>query len=256
MYFIGESGKKYSNRFEYTGAARVEGFESKAINLLEFGDIHLFNAGLGSSEIFGLDDPFTKPWAERTMFYMFAADKYVQCKIDPTAKKFDYDAINLSVDIPEGEELEPHANLFRGYLFGDPKYAKDQNLNPNKIIFSLIRGENAYDKYTGDEYLAIAPEGNCFVPYGYRENWTDQYEMRGIIQNYLRPFSETEGFDFVFGSTDGWQARGMDVYGNKLSVKSAGKIIYHYDPKDMHKTREYSAVGSMDYDPQPMSQSQ
>ena len=248
IYFTGESGKTYLKRPAYDGPSRIEGFESQTYNLPEFGDIHIFNAGLGSRDIFGDEDPYTEPWNERSQIYMFAADKYVPCMVDATATKFDVNAIKPgTVTLPEGEELSTHANLFRGYLYTDPKYSKDNTLDPNEIVYSLESGKEAVSEVDGEPYLAICPIGDCFVPSGYVGSWSDLYGMRFTLGNYVDIWGETNSYHFAFGTTEGWLASGKDDYTNTVTAKSTGKIIYHYDENDMQKTREFSAIGTMEY---------
>ncbi len=253
IYFTGDNGKAYNIDNRYDGTTRLEGFESKTYDLPEFGDIHIFNAGNGSSDILGDNDPFTEKWQERSIFYIFAADKYLPCKVAESATRFDDTKINVgSIDLPEGEKFDDHANLIQGYLFTDPKYGKDTSLDPTEIIYSLRHGEVRYDPYIEDNYYSIYPEGDCFFSGGVNENWSSTYGSKMMKGNYSHPFSEKEPFTIAFGTKEGWIAKGVDDYTNKIIAKSTGKIIYHYDPNDMHKTREFSSIGALNVPDDPV----
>ncbi|MDE7462152.1 MAG: chitobiase/beta-hexosaminidase C-terminal domain-containing protein [Muribaculaceae bacterium] len=134
----------------YEGLGRIEGFEAITENFPEFGDIHLFNVGLWDSEAFGNENPFTGSWGPFTAFYLCAGDAHLIWKVDTSAGAFNPEAITRQVDVAQAD-LDTYANSIEGYLFGDPKYARNTSLNPSGDTYTCVY------PYTGNNDDVVSP---------------------------------------------------------------------------------------------------
>ena len=134
----------------YEGLGRIEGFEAITENFPEFGDIHLFNVGLWDSEAFGNENPFTGSWGPFTAFYLCAGDAHLIWKVDTSAGAFNPEAITREVDVAQAD-VDTYANSIEGYLFGDPKYARNTSLNPSGDTYTCIY------PYTGNNDDVVSP---------------------------------------------------------------------------------------------------
>ncbi|MDE5774130.1 MAG: hypothetical protein K2H86_06715 [Muribaculaceae bacterium] len=252
VYLKGQSGKSYIERSEPQGGARVEGFNPRHDILPEFGDIHLFNMGLGGHDIYGENDAYPDAWGPLSQFYIVAADKYIQVYIPEDMKAFDSSKIQtiMGEDFPSTEDFDSHANVVKGVIYADAKYSNDTSLNPTQIEYNLLEPEIAYDPIFEMDYLTVTPVPGSFVAYGVGldgiEDWSEKY---GVI---LRTFNFVNFFGnyakMGFGTKDGYQFNCQDYYGNIVSANSTGNCVYHYDPKDVTKTRSFSLIGNMEYD--------
>ena len=134
----------------YEGLGRIEGFEAITENFPEFGDIHLFNVGLWDSEAFGNENPFTGSWGPFTAFYLCAGDAHLIWKVDTSAGAFNPEAITREVDVAQAD-VDTYANSIEGYLFGDPKYARNTSLNPSGDTYTCVY------PYTGNNDDVVSP---------------------------------------------------------------------------------------------------
>ena len=222
---------------DFNGLAEVEGFEARTVVTPDFGDIHVFNAGLISSEELDLDNPFSEQFDPVTAFYVVGGDPVYEWIIDPSAKAFAANKIGIKAtgDVPTSQ-----ANVIAGYAFADEKYGSDITLDPTEMRFDIVLPVAVQDP-TG-AYLSIAPAPNKFVPTGYNYEWSKEWGFEcdnlGQIQSY------TENAHFAWGTVDGFEMTVVTPLSRTIYSKSTGKIIYHYDPTDMQKTREFSAVGT------------
>lgn len=242
MYIAIPSGTR-NIRNQYQGTARVEGFEPTSQTLPEFGDLHLFNTGLQSSELFGDDMPYTKPFDELTAFYITIADKNLLWNIDPAATKFDPEAIiNGGLDLPEGTDLDPYANLVQGYAYADAKYAKDTNLDPREGEFLMPVAEQLYDEKIEEWYVSICPDKNGLIPYGQKGGWSETYGLSTIFENTVDLLAANSRLGW--GTTEGFVLDGVNNYFKSIKATSVGDVIYHYNPDNMQDVRVFPLVGT------------
>lgn len=239
--FYPDGASVRTTRLTYNGEARVEGFEHIDQTLPEFGDLHLFNAGLGGSELFGDLNPFTGPWGPYTQLYAAIGDTHVIWDFDETAKEFDREVIKVAaIDVDDELLVDQYANLFVGYLYADAKYA-DTSLNPDGI-FTMV--DPLIDM--GNETVEIVPGKNSFVPYGFNDyNWSYDYGSYFMVHNDsdLPAFGSKLGW----GTTEGFKMVINNHYDKTVNAMSAGNVIYHYDPMDVQKTRVYPLVGTLEW---------
>lgn len=239
------SGSNGVLRLAYVGGARIEGFEPITTTLPEFGTIHLFNAGEWSSDAFGDTNPFTGAWGPFTALYLATGDTNLIWKIDETAMEFTPDIIqNAGLDVPNAE-LDMHANSITGYLFADPKYARDTNLNPTGEFFNC---RFPIEFQEGDREISyiLVPVKNCFVPYGYNyDSWSKEYGLLATVNNF--PEMPITGSQLAWGTTEGFRASMKNAFKKTVEINSTGDVVYHYDPTDMSKVRTFSSIGEVEY---------
>lgn len=245
IYFNTVSGKFVNLRGEPVDSARIEGFVPRTDNLSEFGDIHLFNVGLGGSNIG--TNLYPVEWGPLSQFYVVAADKNIEVYVPQDVTKFDKDRI-ITVMGPDisAEDLDSYANVVKGYLYADPKYSNDPTLNPTNLVYNLIFPT------TVNNNIIIKPEANSFVAYGVGSNpmekWSEDYGMRLRVKNFENYFDSHASM--AFGTEKGYQFNCEDYYGNTVNAYSRGNCIYHYDPNDVQKTRVFPLYGNLEYDPE------
>ncbi len=235
-----DTGRNQNTRLKYVGTARVEGFEEMNETLPPFGDVHVFNAGIWDSEMFGDENPFTSVWGPYTALYLAAGDEKLKWIIDDTAGPFNTEAISRVVDV-ESEELDQHANSIEGYLYANKKYGNDTNLNPTGDTYTCIHPIKGED-VDGSELDEIAPSLNTFVPCGYDDiTWSNDYGLLLYAHNF--PDLLNEGSTISWGTPEGFTATLTNMYMKTFHIQGKGKVIYHYDPMNIAKIREYSSIG-------------
>lgn len=242
---------KNTVRWDYEGTGRVEGFEPTEVTLPSFGDLHLYNAGLGSSEIMGDANPFTEEWGPVTMFYCaIGGEKVIWTQA--TSGPFTPDAIkNGGIDTTDVQEIDENANAIWGYLYGDAKYANDINLRPKEEVFDIILPTTEIDEILEQEYLKIGPKTNSFVPYGYIEGqsliaWSEDYSIIPMCHNNAE--SLATGSRIAWGTKEGFRMQLNTLYKKTINASSVGNIYYHYDPKDISKVEILDSIGSMEWE--------
>lgn len=249
--YLPSTGSSRRVQCNYKGTGSVEGFAPIIENLPNFGDVHLFNTGVLSSESMGDNNPFPGDFDPLTAFYFVSGDQYLEWRIDPSAGKFDpAQIVSAGVNLPVGETLRDHANYIRGYLFADKKFAGDDNLNPEDLGFLMLQPEVIQES---DDfwYGYIVPGVNTMLPYaigdmnGNMEPWSDTYGLHCLLHNGIERVYEP--------STLGWgYNKGLVVdlcneFQKTFHIESTGKLIYHYDPNNMTLFRELSLVGGKEY---------
>ena len=244
---IAEHGKQYTIRNTYAGTSRVEGFTPSEVTYPEFGDVHLFNAGLHSTEALGDACQYTRPFTDLTAFYITVGDKYLNWYVDEAATHFDESMIlNGGLELPEGEDLDSHASYLQGYIYADAKYAKDINLDPKAEVFAVNHVDLEYSDIAKDYITLYAPEANCIVPFGYDAKWSELYGLLSMFQQDVDKLAE--GARIGWGTKNGFILEGDNIYFKRINASSVGNLIYHYDPTDMQKTRIFSLVGDKEWE--------
>lgn len=242
------NGSARQVRPDYNGTGELEGFVAKKYDLNEFGDLHLFNTGLVSSELYGDANPFPLDFGELSQFYYIIGDKHIIYGINETAKEFNENDITKMMDdtsLPEGANLRDYAVEIYGYAYADPKFSKDTSLNPEELTFSLIPIEEVTDG--NERYALCAPEENGLIPLGIgdsngeNEPWSLDF---GTYLNY-RNMTELLGYpsNIGWGWNEGFVMNVQNRYIATFRTTSKGKLYYHYDPKDMKVYRELELVG-------------
>lgn len=231
-------------RTTYNGPARVEGFEDVVLDLPTFGDMHIFNTGVESSETYGDANPFTAAWGPFTVFYYAIGDEHVQWIVDPSAKEFNMDVIKQGgVDIDSSEDINQYASMVVGKLFADKKYGEDTTLDPAEIEFTIVDPTIVYDEDIKDSFVEISPVLNSFVPYGYAESWSADYGTFSFCQNYQEPLAI--GSRMAIGTPEGFRMEMHNHYKKTFKATSLGNVIYHYNPQNVQETRSYSMQGEL-----------
>lgn len=240
-----EGTRAASLRITYTGTGRVEGFKHVEEDLPNFGDIYLFNTGLTSSDLHGVDSGFTEKYPELTQFYLYCGDAALAVTVEESGPFAQSKVGHMGVDVPEGE-LEAHAQILYGYLFGEPKYAKDIMLDPKEAIFNVRVPWDEYDESTEEWYLAEAPVENSFVPMGYSRTWSRDYGTLFICHN--NPEIAGTGASFGWGTTTGFHLEYASIYDKVMrAVAPETSVIYYYDPSDLSKKRTFSVIGTLEW---------
>ena len=242
-----QSEVKRNIRNIYEGTGRIEGFSEINDELPLFGEMHLFNAGLASSEDFGDSNPFTDNWGPFSQFYVCIGDERVLWYMTPGAKKFSADVIQQAgIDVSEDENIDDHASMIMGYAFADPKYSMDPTIDPTGLVFNY-KAPTYETLESGTDITLMVPEKNCFLMYGNeREPWSMDYGMIAYCRNF--PESPNLGSAFGWGTTEGFRLEMNNMFRKTWIAKSEADIIYHYDPNDVEKTRRFSPVGSMKWE--------
>ncbi|MDE6009956.1 MAG: T9SS type A sorting domain-containing protein [Muribaculaceae bacterium] len=242
-----EQGTVGRINIKYNGTARIQGFEEVTENLT-MGDIHLYNAGIVSSEKLGEDRLFPLPFPELSALYIVMGQNGQLFPAQATTGgEFAADKVGVTYDeTPTDEDF----NFLKGYLFADPKYSKDPTLDPVEMAFIVENGKSEYDKDLEQYYTSIAPSVNTFVDYGYTAAWSQGFGLATVTgMRYYYPSHESR---VAWGTTEGFVANMLNDYKTTVNIKSVAKeITYHYDEKDITKTRQITAVGSLsaDYNP-------
>lgn len=165
--------------------------------------------------------------------------------IDDTAGGFNTEAIDRVVDV-DPSELDNYANSIEGYLFADPKYGRDTNMDPvdgnlYKCLYPLTGTDSE-----GFDYIEIVPTLNTFVPRGYsNESWSDVYGLLAYVHNF--PEMLNEGSRLGWGTPDGFRAELKNMYKKTIYVASKGDIIYHYNAANMADVRTFSSIGTTEW---------
>ena len=243
--FTSTAGRKFVIRNAPSGQARVEGFSSKDYKF-EFGDVNLFNMGIGGRETYGELDAYPEEWGPLSQLYLMTGDKYVLFRIPEDMTKFDPSQIGLTISdqLPEGESVDEHANLVQGMLYAAPEFSNDIELNPSSNSYQLINPIAVEDPDFG-KYLSIAPKADSFVPYGYDDQWSDDYGTNLRIHNFLQTLGSYG--QAAFGTKEGFVFDCTDYFGNHIKATSKGNVNYYYDPNDIKKVRQFSCVGDKEF---------
>ncbi len=252
IYCLTESKKSIIVRGEPVGSARIEGFIPRVDDLPEFGDVHLFNVGLGGSDIYADADLFPVEWGPLSQFYVVAADQYIDLYIPEDMKALDTAELQtiMSDRLPADEDFAYHANVVKGYIYADTKYSSDPTLDPKGLTYNIILPHVEYDPVFETEFIYMKPEANTFFAYGIGtdaiEGWSQEFGIQFRTFNFVNYFDNYAKMGF--GTETGYEFNCIDYYGNMVNAYSAGKCIYHYDPSNVQKVREFNLKGDMEYD--------
>lgn len=237
-----ETGVNRNLRKTYDGPARIEGFEPINQTLPNFGNLHIFNAGLTGSDILGDANPFTGSWGPFTELYFAIGDEHVEWTVDPTATAFAKNVIQQTgINADSSIDYNMYASMLNGTVFADAKYANDTTLDPSDIEFYLIEPLTIEDLDNNSVVYEITPALNSFVPYGANESWSNDYGTYAFDQNYMEALAE--GSKFAIGTTEGFKMELKNHYKKTFSAVSTGDVIYHYNPKNVQEVRTYSLIG-------------
>lgn len=226
---------------KYRGVAdRVLGFEATYSLLNKFGEIHLYNDGTISSEGLGDDNPFTETFDEVSCLYVLCGDsKFTPGQVQGGGE-FAPNKVGFNWDEMDNNEF----NYVRGFVFADPKYGKDPNIDPTELKFQVINPEWLIDEATEAGYISIAPALNSFVPGSSSEAWSVDYGMLVVKGAYL--YTPSHESTIAWGTTNGFECNLLDDFRNTVDIQSTAKeIFYHYDKNDITKYRMIPAVGTL-----------
>ncbi len=246
--YVDFNGNSRTVKADYAGTGEIEGLIPILKECEEFGDLHLFNTGLVSSDILQDENPYPGDFGEFTQFYYMIGNKHLVFEMDELNgnKVFDREKVHLRIAADANDqELREYGITIDGYAYGDAKFAKDQKLNPEEQSFSLIGYEEIGEG--SDRMAYCVPKEDSLIPIGISdgngvtEPWSEEY---GTLFTY-RQFPER----LKQGSTIGWgwnEGFVLDVQNWFLATYKAysqGNLVYHYNPLDMTETRELSLVG-------------
>lgn len=212
---------------------------------LNLSNIHIYNGGIISSESNPnyYEMPFSYPeesWAPVRQFYIYAVSDNTEVIIDSQNQEVPFDSQLLKLNFTCAPT---EVSFLSGALFSDKDVTK-----PFEQAWALVEPQLYYDQvYEMDFYLmnpypgAIPTSGlsqdRDFYPWSYYDGLVvaiDGYEKNPYI------------FSIKNGTTEGLLMRGADMAENTYNLDYTGKIIYHYDAKNMKLTEELESVGTMD----------
>lgn len=230
---------------KYKGVAdRISGFEATVTNRYNFGQVHIYNAGVISSDFLGDDGDnlFLEQFDEVGLLYILAADKDFEVVQVEEGGPFSPSSVGLR---PTSDDLENRDyNFMRGFLFVDPKYGTDPTLDPKEISCLYKDAEWLEDEITGEEYLSVTPEPNTFVSGWEDDAWSEVYGLKIVKGAYGYPVISKSRV--AWGTVNGFECTLMDNFQAALNIQSADKqIYYHYDMSDINKIRTFDAVGTL-----------
>lgn len=221
---------------DYTGDCYITGFEPTYVNAV-MNEIHLFNVGEYSSDILEDDNPFTEDFDPVTQFYMLAIPAEAQTEIG----EGEFAENKVKYGFPE-DGPSNKVNFMRGYLYGDIEYAEDIESDPVDQYFGVKEYKIVWDELLEQYYASIYPEPGTFVSGGYNVEWSQSAGMRAVSQGYwqvpLIPNSRLQ-----WGTNEGFVANLYTDTQWFITFTSTNDIIYHYDPKDISKTRNINVMG-------------
>lgn len=244
-------------RCSYEGTGIVQGFIAQTTVLPEFGDMHLFNTGLVSPEIYGDNNPWpVMDFDEMTLLYCTIGDKYINYVLDPTATVFDASKISIEglAPLPAGDTEKQHANHLTAYMFADAKYGKDINLNLSDEDSNFTQGpvESYVEPGASEDdwYALFIPKVGYMVPFmigdntGAMEPWSRDYGARFAVADYYEQIGNNP-FNIGWGYQDGFSLHLENEFLHTYVTSSTGKLYYHYNPKNMQLFRELTLVGGL-----------
>lgn len=256
LWLLDSTQTPRSPKVAYKGTGDVQGFVHTSKDLGEFGDMHLFNGGIISSELYGDENPFPTDFGPMTQMYYAIGDPKAEWELDPKATKFDPSYFVLQPFEMTPEETRKYANFMTGYLYMDEKYGKDINLNPdqNDTYFRLAHCETVDIEGADDWYTSVTPEVGTIIPFGVTysdgsdyEPWSKDFGSMLYVAALPQVAVNTPVY-FGWGFTDGYVLNYENEFLNTIRATSKGKLYYHYDPEDMKLFRELELVGSKNKD--------
>lgn len=241
-----EGTRAATMRINYSGTGRTEGFEHVEEMLLDFGDIYLFNAGKFTYAEYGSDAGFTEKWPDMTAFYIFTGDSKLVVNVDESGA-FAPNKVSHSglADIGDAE-LDDHAQVMWGYLFGDLSFALDTEKEPTEAHFDIRAPWDQYEEETESWYFAESPVVNSFVPMGYTASWSQEYGLVLLAHNNME--IAAAGSSLGWGYKNGFNLEYATVYDKVLRANAPdANVIYYYDPTDLSKKHTFSVVGPNEF---------
>ncbi len=216
---------------------------------LDLTNLHMFNVGVISSNTMpnDYDMPYNFPelgvdsyWGPVKQFYMYGVSKNASLVIDSQDIAVPFDSQKLKISFTGEPES---VDFMHGALFCETSVEK-----PYEYKWFLVQPKEWYDPLFDMTFWLMQPEPHTMVPSGldkesYVWSLTDGMTVcyQGIERN---PYQMA----VVNGSTEGFLIDGVDIAENTyLCEEFKGKIIYHYDPKDMRLTEELESVGNYEY---------
>lgn len=231
-------------RCNYTGTGRLEGF-NPTVYTPAMGDVHIFNAGVISSDILGDDDPYYRldGWSEVQAYYVVGVGEYMDVAWKDKAPFVDRESVApvYSADLTPAQQTPDKVNYYRGYMFSnvgqEPNECQWNYLLPEWIVEYDDKGEPIFG------YNDLIPTPGTFHSAGYNDAWADVFGCSAFIDSNSITFMP--GWYFTVGSTEGTGMKGIDYYHNDDTMMTkTGKVYYHYNKNNMSDMRELSAVGT------------
>lgn len=216
----------------FSGKARVQGWTQSLLALPEYGDVHIFNAGINSSEIAGVTDYYGGTWGPLQQYFLFGIGKYVEFVESLWEGKFETEKVRIQ-DIPDkiiADGVDPTTiqNYFWGILFSNV------GSEPNEGTWNMV------DPVKIGQIYQVTPVANCIVPYAVESDVIPD----GFVSVYEGDTDFcTTGSVVNIGTTKGLQLllnNGYDYYEGFYDKD----IVYHYDVNNMVLTKTFSSVGT------------
>ncbi len=221
------------SEFTYNGKSRVQGWTTSDIALPAYGDVHIFNAGVNSSELAGDTDYYGVTWGPLQQYFMFGVGEYIEFVDTLWEGAFDMSKVRV-IDNPDkvaADGVDPYTiqNYFFGMLFSPV------DADPTEGTWNMVEPV----KIKNDIYL-VTPVANSIVPYAVGEDAIPD----GFVSVYEGETDFCTGGSLVkTGTTKGLQIiadNGYDVYYGFYDKD----IVFHYDNKNMALTKTIPAIGS------------
>lgn len=215
----------------YDGTGRLEGFhpESRSFNL---GELHIFNTGVSSSDIFGVANPYTEDFEPVQRYVMWGVGDKIDMIVAPGAWN-ESKTVQLSAE--RAQSLDD-LNYFKGSIYSNVGEAPEG-------MWSLLEPVEAYDPLWDEWYNSIRPTPGYFVSAGWNGEWAT---LDGLLLFYHdNGFVPTGDSKIGVGMQNGSGLALADTYGNVYNVFTTDKVFYHPDETDASKVETLNAVGDL-----------
>lgn len=229
-------------QLNFDGEIRLQGFHPQNY-VWDVTAVHLFNAGYKDPMLIpASEDPYDFDWEPKQKFWIYASTANNHVAMDEGLKAFTPHKIFFSWndDVPVSERINENY-----YSFYGPLYAPASAVEDPRGVYKMAKPEEVWHEEYELMLQKVVPTDYSMIPRGVGTDylWSDTDGFKCLYKSYYQNLRHP-GY-LAFGTTDGLILRGKDNYGNTLSATYTGKIIYHYDPEDISKSREIDAVGEI-----------
>ncbi len=233
----------------YNGPALIFDFDIEE-RPLDLTHLHIFNCGPQGSNYFPnlYELPFDYPtlgeastWGPVQKFYLYGLSKNADLIINSQNNEVPFESSLLKIDW--SGEIDD-VDFIHGALYSEFGTEK-----PYEQRWTMSEPLEYYDAESNMTIYLMQPEPNTMVPNGYDTvlyPWSDEDGAYVCYKGYGRTVL---GLWTSNGTPDGFILGGSDLTENTYSCQPfTGKIIYHYDAKNMRLTEDLDSVGTLPTD--------